>query len=202
MVRDPSGQGGRHANGQQAQRIEVIDGDECRRLLAEDVIGRVAVVIGATPMILPVNYKLDGEDIVLEASELVHSLRCAPLLTGYRGAEPVDVDAVADLLVRLSLLTRDVPEIRELDLNPVMASGDRVVTVDARVRVAPVAAGPIPIRTMLRQLSPAIGRRERHGTRPQRPGGARTRRVHRAPRWRHLRPQSPLPPTRFRSCCR
>ena len=45
--------------------IEVIDGDECRRLLAEDVIGRVAVVIGATPMILPVNYALDGEDIIM-----------------------------------------------------------------------------------------------------------------------------------------
>ena len=45
--------------------IEVIDSDECRRLLAEDVIGRVAVVIGATPMILPVNYALDGEDIIM-----------------------------------------------------------------------------------------------------------------------------------------
>ena len=45
--------------------IEVIDADECRRLLAEDVIGRVAVVIGATPMILPVNYALDGEDIIM-----------------------------------------------------------------------------------------------------------------------------------------
>ena len=45
--------------------IEVINADECRRLLAEDVIGRVAVVIGATPMILPVNYALDGEDIIM-----------------------------------------------------------------------------------------------------------------------------------------
>ena len=45
--------------------IEVINSDECRRLLAEDVIGRVAVVIGATPMILPVNYALDGEDIIM-----------------------------------------------------------------------------------------------------------------------------------------
>jgi nitroimidazol reductase NimA-like FMN-containing flavoprotein (pyridoxamine 5'-phosphate oxidase superfamily) len=45
--------------------IEVIESDECRRLLAEDVIGRVAVVIGATPMILPVNYALDGDDIVM-----------------------------------------------------------------------------------------------------------------------------------------
>ncbi len=45
--------------------IEVINSDECRRLLADDVIGRVAVVIGATPMILPVNYALDGEDIIM-----------------------------------------------------------------------------------------------------------------------------------------
>ena len=45
--------------------IEVIDSDQCRRLLAEDVIGRVAVVIGATPTILPVNYALDGDDIVM-----------------------------------------------------------------------------------------------------------------------------------------
>jgi nitroimidazol reductase NimA-like FMN-containing flavoprotein (pyridoxamine 5'-phosphate oxidase superfamily) len=44
--------------------IEIIDPDECRRLLAQDEIGRLAVVIGATPMILPVNYALDGDDIV------------------------------------------------------------------------------------------------------------------------------------------
>ena len=44
--------------------IEVIDADECRRLLAEEEIGRVAVLIGATPMILPVNYALDGDAIV------------------------------------------------------------------------------------------------------------------------------------------
>jgi nitroimidazol reductase NimA-like FMN-containing flavoprotein (pyridoxamine 5'-phosphate oxidase superfamily) len=45
--------------------VEVIASDECRRLLSEDVIGRVAVVIGATPMILPVNYALDGDAIVM-----------------------------------------------------------------------------------------------------------------------------------------
>lgn len=44
--------------------IEVIDVEECLRLLGEEEIGRVAVVIGATPMILPVNYALDGDAIV------------------------------------------------------------------------------------------------------------------------------------------
>lgn len=45
--------------------IEVIDADECLRLLGEEEIGRVAVVVGATPMILPVNYAMDGDAIVL-----------------------------------------------------------------------------------------------------------------------------------------
>lgn len=45
--------------------IEVLGSDECRKFLAEDVIGRVAVVIGATPMIFPVNYALDGDAIVM-----------------------------------------------------------------------------------------------------------------------------------------
>ncbi len=44
--------------------IEILDSDECRRLLAENEIGRMAVVIGAMPMILPVNYALDGDAIV------------------------------------------------------------------------------------------------------------------------------------------
>lgn len=44
--------------------IEIIDSDECRRLLAQDEIGRLAVIIGATPMILPVNYALDGDAVV------------------------------------------------------------------------------------------------------------------------------------------
>jgi nitroimidazol reductase NimA-like FMN-containing flavoprotein (pyridoxamine 5'-phosphate oxidase superfamily) len=45
--------------------IEVLGSDECKKLLAQDVIGRVAVVVGATPTILPVNYALDGDDIVM-----------------------------------------------------------------------------------------------------------------------------------------
>jgi len=45
--------------------IEIIDSDECWRLLAQDEIGRLAVVIGAMPMILPVNYALDGHAIVI-----------------------------------------------------------------------------------------------------------------------------------------
>ena len=44
--------------------IEILSSDECHRLLAQDEVGRLAIVIGAMPMILPVNYALDGDAIV------------------------------------------------------------------------------------------------------------------------------------------
>ena len=88
-----------------------------------------------------------------EAVEVLHSLRCSPLLTGYRGSEPVDVAELADLLVRLGLLARDVPEIAELDLNPVIATPAGIVAVDARVRVAPPPPNPIE-HTGTRRLAP------------------------------------------------
>ncbi|HEX4820403.1 MAG TPA: GNAT family N-acetyltransferase [Acidimicrobiales bacterium] len=74
-----------------------------------------------------------------DAADAVRSLRATPLLTGYRGSKPVDVAALEDVLVRLGLLARDIPEVAELDLNPVIASPDGVVAVDARVRIAPAA---------------------------------------------------------------
>jgi uncharacterized protein len=45
-------------------RLEVIQRDECLRLLAGDDIGRLAVIAGNTPIVLPVNYALDGETVV------------------------------------------------------------------------------------------------------------------------------------------
>jgi acyl-CoA synthetase (NDP forming) len=88
-----------------------------------------------------------------EAVEVVLSLRCSPLLTGYRGSEPVDVAGLAELLVRLGLLARDVPELAELDLNPVIATAAGVVAVDARVRVTPPPPNPIEF-TGTRRLAP------------------------------------------------
>jgi acetyl coenzyme A synthetase (ADP forming)-like protein len=72
-----------------------------------------------------------------DADELIHGIRGLPLLFGYRGHPPADLDALRDLLLRVSRLAVDVPEIVELDLNPVMAMspglGCRIV--DARVKV-------------------------------------------------------------------
>lgn len=72
-----------------------------------------------------------------EAKELVETGKAGRLVRGYRGAPPADAGALADLVLRLSRLADDLPEVSELDLNPVMALPDRCVTVDARVRVRP-----------------------------------------------------------------
>jgi len=61
--------------------------------------------------------------------------KAAKLVAGWRGAPPADTAALADLLHRLSRLSVDLPEVVELDLNPVLAGPDGCVAVDARVRV-------------------------------------------------------------------
>jgi acetate---CoA ligase (ADP-forming) len=71
----------------------------------------------------------------LDAPEMLRSLRTFPLLDGYRGAEPCDLAAIEDVLIRVSALVDAHPEIVELDCNPLIARPDGVVIVDARVRV-------------------------------------------------------------------
>ncbi|PYQ50317.1 MAG: acetyl-CoA synthetase [Acidobacteria bacterium] len=81
----------------------------------------------------------------VDASDMVDSLRMKALLDGYRGAPPADRSALALLVQRVSALVEAVPELRELDLNPVkvLGRGEGVVVVDARVRLAPVTAAEI-----------------------------------------------------------
>jgi acetyltransferase len=62
------------------------------------------------------------------------------VLKAYRDVPAADVDAVALLLVKLAQLAADLPELRELDLNPVLADQNGLIAVDARIAVAPVAA--------------------------------------------------------------
>ena len=77
----------------------------------------------------------------VDAEELLTQEKTGLLVAGYRGAPPADRSALADLIYRLSRLGEDLPEVAELDLNPVIAGPDGCVAVDARVRVRrPVAA--------------------------------------------------------------
>jgi hypothetical protein len=75
-----------------------------------------------------------------DAAALIRAPRAAPLLTGYRGATPVDLDALADVALRLSRLAEREPWIRRLSLQPVLASPSGAFVAGAHVVVGPQPA--------------------------------------------------------------
>ncbi|MCL3818564.1 bifunctional acetate--CoA ligase family protein/GNAT family N-acetyltransferase [Aeromicrobium wangtongii] len=75
----------------------------------------------------------------LDAEAMIRNLRSAPLLYGYRGSDPVDVDGLQDIIVRLAAMKDDLPEIAELDLEPVSVHPDGFTVLSARAKVTPSA---------------------------------------------------------------
>ena len=78
-----------------------------------------------------------------DTSEMIRSLRTYSLLTGFRGAPACDVSALEEALVRVSAMVDDIPQIAELDCNPLVVLEQGAVILDARVRVASVEARPL-----------------------------------------------------------
>jgi acetyltransferase len=76
------------------------------------------------------------------ARDLMRQTRVWHLLRGYRDRPAAAIDAIAEALVRLSYLVARHPEIREIDINPLLADEKGVIALDARVRVADAAAEP------------------------------------------------------------
>jgi acyl-CoA synthetase (NDP forming)/RimJ/RimL family protein N-acetyltransferase len=72
-----------------------------------------------------------------DADELIRGTDAAPLLAGIGGTPPADTRALADVLLRVSRLADDLPEVAELELNPVIARPDGVRAARARVQVSP-----------------------------------------------------------------
>ncbi len=75
----------------------------------------------------------------LDAEAMIRDLRSAPLLYGYRGSDAVDVDVLQDIIVRLAAMKDDLPEIAELDLEPVLVHGKGYTALSARAKVVPSA---------------------------------------------------------------
>lgn len=77
-----------------------------------------------------------------DAEEMIAQLKSAPLLRGYRGGPPGDRHALIQTILRISALAEAVPELLELDLNPVkvLPPGQGLVAVDARMRICPPGA--------------------------------------------------------------
>jgi acyl-CoA synthetase (NDP forming) len=68
-----------------------------------------------------------------DASQMIREIKGYPILEGYRGQEPANITVLEDLLLKLSDFIDKTPEIKELDLNPILAYSDGAVAVDARV---------------------------------------------------------------------
>jgi acyl-CoA synthetase (NDP forming) len=75
---------------------------------------------------------------------MLRELHSFPMLDGYRGAPKCAVGALEDLLLRISALAEEHPQVIEVDCNPVIVSASGALVVDARIRVAP-AAPPRPL---------------------------------------------------------
>ena len=72
----------------------------------------------------------------IDAKEMVTGLRGSALLSGYRDKPAVNIDGLVQVLHRVSRLVEDMPEVAELDCNPVIATPGGVLVVDARIRVS------------------------------------------------------------------
>ncbi|MFD7913906.1 GNAT family N-acetyltransferase [Streptomyces sp. NPDC059752] len=84
-----------------------------------------------------------------DAAGLIRSIRTAPLLFGWRGSDPVDTPALEELLLRLSRLVDDHPEVIGVSLEPVVVAAEGVSALSATVRVAhPPARGDLGPRTL------------------------------------------------------
>jgi acyl-CoA synthetase (NDP forming) len=134
-----------------ANKLDAMDGV----LMQPMISGGVEVMVGVTqdPLFGPlIGFGLGGIHVEImkdvcfrvtpitdrDAAEMVRSIKGYRLLEGYRGHPPADIAAIEDLLLRVTRLVEEIPEITELDLNPVIAlpPGSGCKIVDARIRVA------------------------------------------------------------------
>ena len=67
------------------------------------------------------------------ARQMLESLKIYPLLEGYRGDTPKNIDKLIEVLIRMSYLAADYPEIKELDINPLIVTPKDVIALDARI---------------------------------------------------------------------
>ena len=77
-----------------------------------------------------------------DVAQMWQGLRTAAMLSGYRGRQPLDTAAVEDLLLRLGRLADDLPQVADLDIDPVIITPAGITIVDVKLRLASVGAEP------------------------------------------------------------
>ena len=147
------------------ERVSSAVDDATGVLVQEFVAGGHEVIVGMTedPSFGPlIAFGLGGVFVELigdvsfrihpltdsDVDEMVAEVKSARLLDGYRGGDPGDVAALKETLLRISMLVEDLPEIAEMDLNPVkvLLPGDGLSVVDLRIRIRPVPHRWLPSR--------------------------------------------------------
>ncbi len=68
-----------------------------------------------------------------DAQEMIKEIKGYPLLQGYRGKEPTNISALVEIILKISKLIEENPQIKELELNPILAYKNKAVAVDARI---------------------------------------------------------------------
>ncbi len=139
---DAAGAGAAQADGPMASKADVKDGTEVFVGVTDDHLFGPLIVFGVGGSVADV-----PEDRVArlapltttDADRLINSVRAAPLLRGHRGAPAADLrppakDALRGLLLRVSRLAEDLPEITELSLDPVVARPDGAFIAGARIK--------------------------------------------------------------------
>ncbi len=147
------------------ERVTSVVEDADGVLVQEFIAGGHEVIVGMTedpsfgPLIL---FGLGGIFVELigdasfrihpitdrDASEMIREVKAAKLLDGYRGEPPGDIPALEEAILRVSALIEALPEIVEMDLNPVkvLEPGAGIRAVDARIKVRAVSASYMPGR--------------------------------------------------------
>jgi len=106
--------------------VEIVEDPSFGSLLSFGLAGTASELLGDRAFrVIPLSDR--------DAAALVRAPRAAPLLDGYRGAEPTDLAAMEDLVRRIGTLAEDLPEVRSLVLEPVLAAATGVSVVGARV---------------------------------------------------------------------
>jgi acyl-CoA synthetase (NDP forming) len=93
----------------------------------------------------------------VDADWLVRAPRAAPLLSGYGGAEPVDLAALSVLVLRLATMAEDLPEVRTVALDPVLALTSGVAVTGARIVLGPPPPRPDSVPRQLRPIGGDAG---------------------------------------------
>jgi len=119
-----------------SEMVEIRDSVELILGIKKDpVFGTVIMVgMGGTQAELIKDRRLEFPPLNERlASRMIESLKIYPLLKGYRGRPPKAINKLIEVMIRLSYLAADYPEIEELDINPIIVTKDDVVALDARV---------------------------------------------------------------------